>query len=136
MGTPTHSRSRGKHGEKRDDQEHSLDQPGTEREHEQSNAAHTAYVAAYNILVKSIESMEPRLKTLEGAPSWAGIAVLEKAVDALTPAMNDMYALCNKYVDTVTPVSKMVKAARVGRQEVHRIQAEISRRFAAIAPSS
>ena len=94
-------------------------------EEEETKGAYTLYSAAYNLLIKSLTSMEQRMEGLEKSPSWEGISVLEKALDSLAPALTEMHTLCMRYVNSIKDVGKMVEAAREGRSEVAQIQGGI-----------
>ena len=96
-----------------------------EREEEaylaESRAAYTAYVSSYNLLVKSVETMGTRLSGLEDAPTWEGIGIVERALDALTPGLQEMQTLAMVYVNSLRDVATMVDSARQSRTEVQQI---------------
>ena len=89
-----------------------------EREIEEVKSLYTIYASEYNTMVKSVESMDVRLANMEKAATWEGLSVVEKALDALTPALNDMNLSCMRYVNAIRDVGRMVEAARQWRKEV------------------
>ena len=72
------------------------------------------FSAGIKAIENALRAAEQRVQSMSLAPTWEGIAVVEKALDALQPALADMHLTCMKYVNSLNDVTAMVNAAKTG----------------------